>query len=130
MKVLLEKIIILLVIMLFVQSGSSCGPGQVDVFGMCWDSFTGGGSEYYTINNPNSVTFGCSVLAGYAAIDTPLTLSVGDVLSYDRYITESGWLGDYRSRPLTAAFGTTGNEWFEHTYRELPAAAGVAKVNQ
>ncbi len=104
--------------------------GTVDVFGYSWVT-TEATYEYgvnpeilYVVNNPDSITV-TDIWAGWASITTPISISAGDVLSYDRYLTNelrdrvgldwglSTWLEAYHSLPLDTA-GANYDTWFEY----------------
>ena len=103
--------------------------GTVDVFGYTWETTEGtyaAGANpeiLYTVNNPDSITV-TDIWAGWASISMPLSISPGDVLSYDRYLSNdmrdrvggwalSSWLADYQSMPLDTT-GATLDAYFEY----------------
>jgi hypothetical protein len=138
-----KKICLMLVVACLVLS-QFAHAGTVDVFGYTWETTEGigytwettegidttyeGGAEpeiLYTVNNPDSIT-ATGIWTAYTSITTPLSISPGDVLSYDRYISNdyrdrvglgigapSYWMTYYRSHPLN----TTGDSlglYFEY----------------
>ena len=123
-----KKISLMLVVACLVLS-QFAHAGTVDVFGYTWDTTEGtyaAGANpeiLYTVNNPDSITV-TGIWAGWASISMPLSISPGDVLSYDRYLSNdprdrtgsgstSTWLNSYQSHPLDTS-GVSLDNYFEN----------------
>ena len=118
----------LMLVAVSLMAGSAMA-GTVDVFGYSWETTEatyelGLNPEIlYVVNNPDSITV-TDIWAGWASITTPLSIGAGDVMSYDRYLTNewrnrvgldwalSTWLEAYHSLPLDAAYANY-DTWFE-----------------
>jgi hypothetical protein len=89
--VMKKKICLMLVVACLVLS-QFAHAGTVDVFGYTWETTEGIHEQganpeiLYTVNNPDSIT-ATGIFPGFTSITTPLSISPGDVLSYDRYLS-------------------------------------------
>jgi hypothetical protein len=126
--VMKKKICLMLVVACLVLS-QFAHAGTVDVFGYTWETTEGIHEQganpeiLYTVNNPDSIT-ATGIFPGFTSITTPLSISPGDVLSYDRYLSNemrdrvglgigapSNWLNYYQSHPLDTT-GVTLDAYF------------------
>jgi hypothetical protein len=106
--IMMKKKIVLMLVAVSLMAGSAMA-GTVNVFDMDWNTLDGTlapGDAVYTKNSETSLSFSETTWGNYVQATTDVSIKVGDTLSYDRYITGSGWLSHYVSRPLDASDAT------------------------
>ena len=139
----MNKRIMLMLLAVTLMAGSAVA-GTVGVFGRTWETWDDGSANVgdITVNNPQSVSLSHPTWSQFTEMKTPVSISVGDILSYDRYITTTTWMSDYRSRPILASgldadvYGehsnndrtwmvTTATDWFQITPATAPTGLHI-----
>ncbi len=97
------------------MAGSSMAA-VLDVFGYDWTTNPAQTGDTYVKNSETSLSLGATDWASVAYVTTQgLSISVGDTVSYDRYISETGdWMSWYRGGPLDAG-GVALDFYFDYT---------------
>ncbi len=125
-----KKIVMCLVMICVMTLAGAAQAGTINFSGRDWSTLDGVHADNpsvlstYVVNNPDSMTmtgvFGAGTDTG---ISTPISLSVGDVVSYDYYLTkemrdpigdgDSDWISDSTTGPKDA-----GDAWVAYTYHD------------
>jgi hypothetical protein len=99
----MKKMKMFLLVGLILCVAGLASAATVEVFGMTWTKGTVDLGADIVVNSPTSVTFTQTAFAQSVNMTAPISLSDGDVISFDRYVTNvaaNPWIASGASRPL------------------------------